>query len=880
MSDPIEPQLSSDSTIFVSDEVVEVIEQAIQAAKAYDGSEASYKEVFATSIAFEKCAKEILGETMGYSERENALSQRFMEEPLTTLTLLQIAVDSFSHRLNTGLLSAKALQTQLTFIPPASHPHILSGSEAGVEKAVTAPRTAEFIQLLNEHDPPIFIDDIIIYRGATPSHALRQVPYNLIQIPRLDREILICDQVGEACYVGQGQRGPLFWATYSKPELLKGDTVSRIIHNEKYQANLMAALFEDNVLQPKFTLRPPRQFPLSADIVLIHALKHAEAHDGILPTQYTGPIMDIPGQTWLNWYEAIARQLRQFDIDGLRGLKDLFNLYGLKIGRVENHVAIQDALKNIRETGHHGLEQQEKVILTADFILTKALEHAKANGGHLPQYGSGEVLGMPGQLWATWSAAMPNQVRGFDLPNIRGLNDLYNLYGLKVGRGENSLAIAAALKSIEETGHHGLEQQERVQLTADFILKKALEHAKANGGELPHVNSGEVIGMPGQIWQRWNISIREGNRGFDIENVGGLHPLFSLFGLRVGLSDNPQAIQEAIDNLEKTGEHGLKQQEEIKLTADYLLIKALEHAKAHNGQLPNTNSGEVIGVSGQHWDRWNDVIALQARGFDIEGLVGLNDLFNLYGLKIGNVDNPEAVARALKNIDETGHHGLERQELVKLTADFLLRKALEHAKANGGQLPTVESEVIGMPGQVWNTWTYAIRFQARGFDIPDVAGLNDFYNLYGLRGGFASNPLVIQEAIERLEQTGEHGLVIQEKIKLTADFILKKALEHAAVHGRLPSLNTGEVLDMPGQTWRAWNHAVRLGLRGFEIEGLSGLGQLYNIFGLKTGMTENKEVIQSAIQNLENTDHHGLTHSDPTRSALDAQAVKNKLVCG
>lgn len=79
----------------------------------------------------------------------------------------------------------------------------------------------------------------------------------------------------------------------------------------------------------------------------------------------------------------------------------------------------------------------------------------------------------------------------------------------------------------------------------------------------------------------------------------------------------------------------------------------------------------------------------------------------------------------------TGRHGLQRQAEQKLTADFILLKALEHAAANDGKLPSQHSgEVIGMPGQTWRAWQIAVFRKKRGFNLTDINGLGALYN-YG-----------------------------------------------------------------------------------------------------------------------------------------------------
>lgn len=642
-----------------------IVNGAIESAQNYDGSEVSYERVFDALIAFENCAKELFGDPkLNYDQREAALAQRVIKTPVTTQELLGVAARNFGQRLKAGSHNIKTIETGFIFLPTESAAPVSSGHHVGLSPALSEPRTEKLITLLNSHKPPIFTDDLIMYPGKVSTNMIRHASYTLIQIPRLDREIVISDQVGEACYVGQGQRGPLFWTTYRKPELNQVDGISRILYNEKYEENLIEVLFGDNVIKPKVPIRTPSYFPLSADIVLNKALEQAAANKGVLPSEHSGAVIGLPGQTWEAWTMAMRLKIREFDLDGIRGVGHLYNLFGLKIGRSENPEVVSKALKSLEETGQHGLQRQDDIKLTSDFILTKALEHAGANGGELPTSNSGDVMGMPGQTWRVWNAAISQKLRGFDLDGVKGLRGLYNRFGLKIGKSDNPEIIQQAITNLKETKTHGLKPQDTIQLTADFILTKAIEHAGANKGLLPVRESGAVIGLPGQTWAGWHAAIAKKIRGFDLDEIKGLQELYNLYGLKIGKSENPQVVQQAILNLKETGQHGLKPQSFVKLTADFILTKALEHAAINQGRLPSQDSGEVTGMPGQTWVAWNLAIRKQSRGFDIDGLKGLNNLYNIYGLKTGLAENGNVIEQALKNMKETGHHGLQGQGIT------------------------------------------------------------------------------------------------------------------------------------------------------------------------------------------------------------------------
>ena len=69
----------------------------------------------------------------------------------------------------------------------------------------------------------------------------------------------------------------------------------------------------------------------------------------------------MPGQNWAAWDQAIRGEGRGFDKKGLKGLRDLLNLYGLRKGRKQNIELIQKALQNIAQTKKHDLQIIEEM---------------------------------------------------------------------------------------------------------------------------------------------------------------------------------------------------------------------------------------------------------------------------------------------------------------------------------------------------------------------------------------------------------------------------------------------------------------------------------------------------------------------------------------
>jgi len=543
----------------------QLLANSFHAARAYRGTEGQYDRLTETLIMFERYAEDITRKiTLSHDERETIVTQNIRQpsRPITVQDLLGIAAATFSKRLKTKKIDVLEIETPFHFLPTHGlGASIEIGSGAGFEKGTPEPRTERLIKLLNQRG--IYTDDIVIYRGVTKQGTIRQTPYSIVQIPRLNREVAICDETGQASFVGQGQRGPLFWATHRKDQLDNQTGITRVVHNDQWEARMLELLLTDNAPQPKIRItRGNKQFfPLTVDIILIKALEYAVAHDGKLPIAKTkGEVPGLSGEKWTAWEVAIQKnEDRALNIDA-KGLAHLFRLYGLKTGLNENKETITKAIERLKATGEHGLTRQPEILFTSDFILIKALEYAAADkDGNLPSHLSGEVAGVPGQTWGNVRQIIKNKSYGFELDNVHGLGHLFRVFGLKNGKAKNPAVIAKAQENIRNTGHHGLvRQDEEVYLTSSYILTKALEYAATHKGKLPTQDSGDVDGLPGQNWKMVNSAIHHKSRGFELEKITGLPHLFQSFGLKDGRKEIPEAIAQAQENIRNTGHHGLK----------------------------------------------------------------------------------------------------------------------------------------------------------------------------------------------------------------------------------------------------------------------------------------------------------------------------------
>jgi hypothetical protein len=646
-------------------------QHSVEAARDYDGSEASEQNVYSMIHAFEACAREIADHQVIdvtnpslRDELELAVAHAVASD-LPTLSvdgLLGLAIESFGRKLDAGTADLLTIETGLHFLPTFGTTNIVPSDEPdAVWDIRVEPRTAQLIQALNRNG--IYTDDIVVFKGVNVPRVMRQRPYTLIQIPRLDREVLICDEVQQATFIGIGQREPTYWATHSKEQLSQEIGIIRITKRGDWVQKIIQLLFDTNPPGPKTKLAArlyqKSKLQLTEDLILNKALEYAMAHAGALPDKNSGEVDGFPGENWYNWGISVRNYSNGLTREGLTGLPGLFRLYGLMtIGISKNPVAIAKACETLRKTGSHGLVEVKEMLLTEDLILQKAVEYATMHGGRLPTKTSGEVDGLPGQYWINWDGFLIRRFHGLKGKDAGGLAELFRAYGLKIAKTANPEAIRQAAASLAATGAHGLKQGDKMTLSEDLILRKALEFAEKHNGKLPTKHSGEVDGLPGQRWDRWNECLRNKSNGLTRDDVAGLPVLFHLYGLKIGRVENHVAVQKAIKTLNETGKHGLQMDAVMQLNDDLILHKAIEFAIDHKGRLPTPLDGEIKGYPGQRWSNWHAAIHRNTSGLMLDGLSGLPDLLRAYGLKHGRKTNLPLVKQAWERLQTNGHHGL------------------------------------------------------------------------------------------------------------------------------------------------------------------------------------------------------------------------------
>ncbi|MGH1379211.1 MAG: hypothetical protein ACRBB3_10365 [Alphaproteobacteria bacterium] len=223
------------------------LSESFQAVQDFDGSEASEERLFYPLSLFDEFVRAQVDETANISDLERKVSEiAFPEHPVN----MPLTVDGFldtASEFYERLINIKANTDIFTLIENAGgvvqnsemvfvktddgHLQVRKGENPQDFEVKTEPRLAALIAHLRNDGvkgQSIYMDDLVINRGQVSDTMMREYPYNIVQIPRLDVEIAVCDQVGETTFVKKGTVGAEFWDHMSKEQLKSRDDVSAV----------------------------------------------------------------------------------------------------------------------------------------------------------------------------------------------------------------------------------------------------------------------------------------------------------------------------------------------------------------------------------------------------------------------------------------------------------------------------------------------------------------------------------------------------------------------------------------------------------------------------------------------------------------------------
>ena len=108
----------------------------------------------------------------------------------------------------------------------------------------------------------IYTDDLVVRVGNIFTDKTRRLPYLIVEIPRLEKSVAICEQYGETTFVSQKILPPYIWAHQTKMQLKARDDIQDVSFNNKWPfrvCNLL--LYGIDKITPTPTRPPPEPGP-------------------------------------------------------------------------------------------------------------------------------------------------------------------------------------------------------------------------------------------------------------------------------------------------------------------------------------------------------------------------------------------------------------------------------------------------------------------------------------------------------------------------------------------------------------------------------------------------------------------------------------------
>ncbi len=244
-------------------EFLRATQDAYAVAQRYNGTEDGEKELFTVLERVADAVQHVSGATGSSLEREAKAAQMLGGElhGVDIQSLLAIAGEQAHKRVRSAFDfdGTETPSTESLFIKrvngiillPGNAPDTTGSGETIWEPVRFEPRVQEIRQLLEAEG--IYADDYVITIGEVSKDMMRKASYAIIEIPRLQRTILVCDQVGEATFVLRGHFSPEALTAKTKEQLQTEfpDNVRRLIRFDvaQWAAEIKLLLLSEDLWQ-------------------------------------------------------------------------------------------------------------------------------------------------------------------------------------------------------------------------------------------------------------------------------------------------------------------------------------------------------------------------------------------------------------------------------------------------------------------------------------------------------------------------------------------------------------------------------------------------------------------------------------------------------
>ncbi len=819
-----------------------LVSGAFEAASGFTGSEATYEDLMNKLILMEAFVRARNGD--GYDEKleaDFAKQAGFLAGQFNTVSnLMDHAVDvvyGMMGRLKElkELLNVLALggahidQSNLVYVlNDGSYPSGEGEEKREITEFHQQPRLSALVKELSTIG--IYIDDLVIRVGKVFEHTIRRLPYVVVEIPRLGKQVAVCDQYGETTFVSQNILHPHVWASYTKSQLKAMDGVQDVAYRANWPFRVCNLLEHGtDEMTPQQFQQPPKvnvhnyerkrvqESPnLTEDMIFNHELLYLKKHNR-WPTIAPKEVDTLPKEQWGRWNDCLSKGRRT-----LSGGNSLFQLAKNKVAEQAKRFREKAGRLPVREDGplpdypdvtwkivddgffankgarttlekvliEAGLKEGE-INLSESAIFDHALLYLKKHK-RWPTRSSKMVETMPGETWAAWNSSL---IKGFK--GLSGGSSFFLLFKDKVieqakkfeemaGRlptredgplpdypdttweviEDGFLAYAGARTTLEKILIEAGLKEGDLNLSEDLIYSHALLFLKKHK-RWPSVISGNVVTMPGEKWMNWQAALQAGVRGLPKDS--------SLFQSLKG-----KTVEQAKKFEERAGRLPTREDESLPDYPDVTWEMIDDGFLANQGY--RTTLEKVLIEAGLKEGELN----LSENLIFDHALLYLQKHRRWPKQNSGDVETlkGERWGASLNNCLRKGRRGLPGGSSLPL---LIKDKVVEQAKKfeeGRGRLPTREDGPL--PNHPTVTWEM----------IDD-----------GFLGGKAS-------AWTTLEKVLREASLKEGETALSEDLMFNHALLYLQKHGHWPKQRSGEVETLKGEKWRVWDGRLRNGLLG------------------------------------------------------------------
>lgn len=264
----VEPKPNNEFPEFQStrNEYRKLLSASLVAARSFNGTEESQNRVVEVLSRLERWMRSHVGTTSEHrlsSKDELALFELLGNKGVARsitdiLNLTQVSLARILATLETEELPNEIMEIVISGVVLPTTRHRQTSDKLNAEKRespIYQPRLKWVMELLNRNG--IFLEDIIVVSGDTRPNMYRKDSYRIVEIPRLQREMLVCDQVGEATFVIDGICKRSYLTETPKEVLVELPNVVRIEQRDRemWEQSIIQALLQGKGIGEKVDTR-------------------------------------------------------------------------------------------------------------------------------------------------------------------------------------------------------------------------------------------------------------------------------------------------------------------------------------------------------------------------------------------------------------------------------------------------------------------------------------------------------------------------------------------------------------------------------------------------------------------------------------------------